>query len=123
MFACAAPFKEPWNIDSARRFWYWIFVASSADDVPFDRIKIDKSFTQNMIKRSDSAAIISATLTLAKSLDIATTAEGVETEDQSRLLRLAGVNSLQGFLFKRPSAAAEIDFDCIYGSPEIENAA
>jgi diguanylate cyclase (GGDEF)-like protein/PAS domain S-box-containing protein len=90
---------------------------------PFDKIKIDKSFTQNLTKRSECAAIISATLTLAKSLDIATTAEGVETVDQYRLLRLAGVNSLQGYLFKRPGPAAEIDFACEYGNSSIENAA
>ncbi len=90
---------------------------------PFDRIKIDKSFTQNMTKRSECAAIISATLTLAQSLDIQTTAEGVETVDQYRLLRLAGVNSLQGFLFKRPGPASEIDFDRVFGDLSIEQAA
>jgi diguanylate cyclase (GGDEF)-like protein/PAS domain S-box-containing protein len=90
---------------------------------PFDRIKIDKSFTQNMTKRSECAAIISATLTLAQSLDIQTTAEGVETVDQYRLLRLAGVSSLQGFLFKRPGPASELDFDRIFGDLSIEQAA
>lgn len=90
---------------------------------PFDRIKIDKSFTQNLTKRSECAAIISATLTLAQSLDIATTAEGVETVDQYRLLRLAGVTSLQGYLFKRPGLASDIDFDAIYGGVALDNAA
>jgi len=90
---------------------------------PFDRIKIDKSFTQNLTKRSECAAIISATLTLAQSLDIATTAEGVETVDQYRLLRLAGVTSLQGYLFKRPGPASEIDFKGVYGGVALDNAA
>jgi diguanylate cyclase (GGDEF)-like protein/PAS domain S-box-containing protein len=90
---------------------------------PFDKIKIDKSFTQNMTKRSECAAIISATLTLAQSLDIATTAEGVETVEQYRLLRLAGVTSLQGYLFKRPGPASEIDFGAIHGGLAVENAA
>jgi diguanylate cyclase (GGDEF)-like protein/PAS domain S-box-containing protein len=90
---------------------------------PFDRIKIDKSFTQNLTKRSECAAIISATLTLAQSLDIATTAEGVETVDQYRLLRLAGVTSLQGYLFKRPGPASEIDFTGVYGGRAVDNAA
>src|SRR2546423_810407 len=49
---------------------------------PFDKIKIDKSFTLNMTKRADCAAIISAVLALARSLDITTTAEGVETKEQ-----------------------------------------
>ncbi len=90
---------------------------------PFDKIKIDKSFTQNLTKRSECAAIISATLTLAQTLDIATTAEGVETVDQCRLLRLAGVTSLQGYLFKRPGPASELDFHWFYGGFTIENAA
>jgi diguanylate cyclase (GGDEF)-like protein len=86
---------------------------------PFDKIKIDKSFTQNMAKRADCAAIISATLTLAKGLNITTTAEGVETTEQYRLLRLAGVTSLQGFLFARPGPACAIDFDKVYDGFEI----
>ncbi len=91
---------------------------------PFDKIKIDKSFTQNLTKRSECAAIISATLTLAQNLNIATTAEGVETVDQYRILRLAGVTSLQGYLFKRPGPASEIDFDQVYdGGGKIEAAA
>jgi len=90
---------------------------------PFDRIKIDKSFTQNLTKRSECAAIISATLTLAQSLDIATTAEGVETADQYRLLRLAGVTSVQGYLFKRPGPVSELDFTAVYGGVTLDNAA
>ena len=90
---------------------------------PFDRIKIDKSFTQNMTKRTECAAIISATLTLAQSLDIATTAEGVETVEQYRLLRLAGVTSLQGYLFMRPAPAQDIDFGSRYCGVAVENAA
>jgi diguanylate cyclase (GGDEF)-like protein/PAS domain S-box-containing protein len=90
---------------------------------PFDRIKIDKSFTQNLTKRAECAAIISAALTLAQNLDIATTAEGVETNDQYKLLRLAGVTSLQGYLFQRPCPASEIDFDVIFGAPAMAEVA
>ncbi len=91
---------------------------------PFDKIKIDKSFTQNLTKRSECAAIISATLTLAENLNIATTAEGVETVDQYRILRLAGVTCLQGYLFKRPGPAAELDFTQVYdGGGKIDAAA
>jgi EAL domain-containing protein (putative c-di-GMP-specific phosphodiesterase class I) len=90
---------------------------------PFDKIKIDKSFIRSMTKRADCAAIISATLTLANSLNIATTAEGVETEDQYRILRLAGVTALQGYFFKRPGPAGELDFEGVYGPLRIETAA
>jgi diguanylate cyclase (GGDEF)-like protein len=89
----------------------------------FDKIKIDRAFIQNMTKRSECAAIISATLTLAQSLEIATTAEGVEKVDQYRLLRMAGVTSMQGHLFKRPGPASEIDFVKVYGSLKIKDAA
>jgi diguanylate cyclase (GGDEF)-like protein len=90
---------------------------------PFDKIKIDKTFIQNLTNRADCAAIISATLTLAKTLDIATTAEGIETADQFRLLRLAGVTSLQGYFFKRPGPPSEIDFAEVYGAAQMEDAA
>ena len=90
---------------------------------PFDKIKVDKSFTQNLTKRTECAAIIAATLTLARSLDIATTAEGVETEEQYRLLRLAGVTSLQGYLFQPPCPSAQIDFHRAYDVPDVEYAA
>jgi EAL domain-containing protein (putative c-di-GMP-specific phosphodiesterase class I) len=90
---------------------------------PFDRIKIDRSFTQNMTKRSDCAAIIAGTVSLAHSLDIATTAEGVETAEQCRILRLAGVTSLQGYLFKSPGPAALIDFNWVYKQQQMEDAA
>jgi len=82
---------------------------------PFDKIKIDKSFTQNL-RRAECAAIVAAVLTLAQTLDMETTAEGVETNEQWQLLRLAGVTSLQGYLFKRPCPKFEIDFGVSYGS-------
>ena len=90
---------------------------------PFNKIKVDKSFIQNLTKRPECAAIIAATLTLARSLDIATTAEGVETVEQYRLLRLAGVTSLQGYLFASPCPSSEIDFHSAYNIPDVDYAA
>jgi EAL domain-containing protein (putative c-di-GMP-specific phosphodiesterase class I) len=52
-----------------------------------------------------------------------TTAEGVETIEQCRLLRLAGATSLQGYLFKRPCPLSEIDFGEVHGRDGIEDAA
>jgi diguanylate cyclase (GGDEF)-like protein len=77
---------------------------------PFDRIKIDRSFTQGMGKRSDCDAIISSVLTLARGLNISITAEGVETDEQATLLRSAGVDFLQGYLFGRPVPLDELCF-------------
>jgi diguanylate cyclase (GGDEF)-like protein/PAS domain S-box-containing protein len=77
---------------------------------PVDKIKIDKSFTQGLIARAECAAVIASVLTLARGLDIATTAEGVETEDQYDMLRAAGVNFVQGYLFCRPCPASQLSF-------------
>jgi diguanylate cyclase (GGDEF)-like protein/PAS domain S-box-containing protein len=90
---------------------------------PFDKIKIDKSFTQNMTTRADCAAIVQSTLVLAQGLGMQTTAEGVETDEQYRLLRLAGATSLQGYLFNRARPLAEIDFDQVHDHRDIEDAA
>jgi len=77
---------------------------------PVDKIKIDKAFTQGLSKRADCTAVIASVLTLARSLDIVTTAEGVETEEQFALLRAAGVDFVQGYLFGRPAPASALDF-------------
>ena len=90
---------------------------------PFDKIKIDKSFIQNMTARADCAAIVQSTLVLAQGLGMQTTAEGVETSDQYRLLRLAGATSLQGYLFHRARPVGEIDFEQTQHRDGIEDAA
>jgi diguanylate cyclase (GGDEF)-like protein len=77
---------------------------------PVDKIKIDKSFTQGLIERAECAAVIASVLTLARGMDIETTAEGVETEEQYDMLRAAGVNLVQGFLFGEPCAVSELRF-------------
>ena len=76
---------------------------------PFDRIKIDSSFIGNMTEPGDTGAIVHATLMFAKRRGMATTAEGVETEDQLKLLRAAGVTSMQGYLFERPALPGYFD--------------
>jgi len=90
---------------------------------PFDKIKIDQSFTQNITKRSEYAAIVSSVLALGRSLDIAITAEGVETEEQFGLLRAAGVSLVQGYLFGRPCPLSQLDFGKVAPSGAGANAA
>jgi diguanylate cyclase (GGDEF)-like protein len=90
---------------------------------PFDKIKIDKSFTRNMTTRADCAAIITAVLALARSLDIETTAEGVETDDQLRILRIAGVSTVQGYLIRPPCPASEFKLDSVFDLKVAEYAA
>jgi diguanylate cyclase (GGDEF)-like protein len=75
---------------------------------PFDKIKIDRSFVQELASRSDCAAIVCAITGLARSLNIVTTAEGVETEEQYSLVRAAGCNHVQGYLFGKPGKASAL---------------
>ena len=78
---------------------------------PFDRIKIDQSFIQNMTHHAADAAIVCAVAGLGRNLGIATVAEGVETEEQLIALRAAGCQLAQGYLFSRPVPASELAFD------------
>ncbi len=68
---------------------------------PFDKIKIDKSFISDLETSEDSRAITVATLGLARSLGLRCTAEGVETEFQSRFLGEHGCDELQGYFISR----------------------
>jgi diguanylate cyclase (GGDEF)-like protein len=75
---------------------------------PFDKIKIDQSFIKDMAVRADCAAIVCSIIGLGRSLDMITTAEGVETEAQLELIRAAGVTLAQGYLFGRPCPFDEL---------------
>ena len=75
---------------------------------PFDKIKIDRSFVKDLAQRPDCGAIVRAISGLGRSLNITTTAEGVETEDQLDWLRAEGCNEVQGFLFSAARPAADI---------------
>jgi diguanylate cyclase (GGDEF)-like protein/PAS domain S-box-containing protein len=76
---------------------------------PFDKIKIDRSFVKDLARRSDCVAIVRAISGLGRSLNITTTAEGVETIDQLDWLRAEGCDEVQGFLFSAAKPAAEIE--------------
>jgi diguanylate cyclase (GGDEF)-like protein len=78
---------------------------------PFDKIKIDKSFVAELSDRADCAAIVCAITGLGRSLNIVTTAEGVETQEQFDLLRAAGCSQAQGYLFSRPRPSSELEFE------------
>jgi predicted signal transduction protein with EAL and GGDEF domain len=69
---------------------------------PFDKIKIDQSFIHDMVDRDDCAAIVRSVIELGRSLNMTTTAEGVETQLQFDMIRAAGATFAQGYLFGRP---------------------
>jgi diguanylate cyclase len=75
---------------------------------PFDKLKIDSSFVRSIERAADAAAIVHAVVSLGRGLGMKVTAEGVETAEQHLFLRAAGVHSLQGYRFGRPSPAAAI---------------
>jgi diguanylate cyclase (GGDEF)-like protein len=76
---------------------------------PFQRVKIDRAFVASLGAIGNAGAIIQSIVTLGHALGMSVLAEGIETDEQRVLLRLAGCDELQGFLFARPSPAAVID--------------
>lgn len=76
---------------------------------PFDKIKMDQSFVNDVDTKDESLAIVRAVVGLGTSLGIVTTAEGVETTAQLERLRSEGCDEVQGFLFSPPRPASEIE--------------
>ena len=72
---------------------------------PFDKVKIDRSFIKDVAEKDGSWSIVQAVVSIAKSRNIVTTAEGVETDEQLDLLRVLGCTEMQGYLFSRPKPA------------------
>ena len=82
---------------------------------PFDKIKIDRSFVRDLVAdrgadtgTGDAAAVVRAIAALGTSLGLTTTAEGVETLEQQRMVRAEGCTNMQGFLVSRPVPAEEV---------------
>jgi EAL domain-containing protein (putative c-di-GMP-specific phosphodiesterase class I) len=84
-------------------------------------LKIDRSFTQAICDKPSDAAIVQAVIGLAEAFNLKVVAEGVETEQQARLLVMDGCQEAQGHYFGRPVSAA--DFAALYvtGAPERMN--
>nr|NUR36916.1 EAL domain-containing protein [Sphingomonas sp.] len=76
---------------------------------PFDKLKIDRSFIQNLLTRDGAIAIVHAITELANALGIETTAEGVEETAQLMELRAHGCSSVQGYLFAEPMSAGDVE--------------
>ena len=80
---------------------------------PFDKIKIDQSFVRNATEKgSRNAAIIAAIVALATTLDMETTAEGIETLDQLDLIRRLNVSHIQGFAYSKAVTNADLVQRC-----------
>ncbi len=72
-------------------------------DFSFQKLKIDRSFVSRIDTDSSSGAVVSTIVGLSRALGVHTIAEGVETENQATMLRAAGCEVVQGYLFGRPA--------------------
>jgi len=77
---------------------------------PFDKIKIDRSFTHELQTKEDAVAIVRTIVQLGASLGMGVVAEGVETPEQLAILKAEGCNEAQGFLFSAARPIGEIAF-------------
>ena len=75
---------------------------------PINKLKIDKSFIDDIPGSKEDEAIVSAIISMAESMSLDVIAEGVETDEQKVFLQQAGCNDIQGFLYAKPMPADEI---------------
>lgn len=83
---------------------------SSLSQYPIHTLKIDQSFVRGLSTDSSSESIVRTILALAESLSLTTVAEGIETEEQKRLLTAQGCEMGQGFLFSKPLSITDLEF-------------
>jgi diguanylate cyclase (GGDEF)-like protein len=76
---------------------------------PFDILKVDRSFVRDAGADANANALLHSLISLGDALELSVIAEGIENEDQLRLLRLARCEFVQGFMFSRPVAADDVD--------------
>jgi EAL domain-containing protein (putative c-di-GMP-specific phosphodiesterase class I) len=77
--------------------------------LPIDTLKIDRSFVMAMTENADDMEIVSSVISLAHGLDLNVVADGLETEEQQKLLRLLRCDQMQGYLFRKSLAKDELE--------------
>jgi EAL domain-containing protein (putative c-di-GMP-specific phosphodiesterase class I) len=77
-------------------------------DLPFDELKVDRSFVHAMTQSRARTRIVGAVIGMGKGFGLTTVAEGVETEEQAAMLNWIGCDRVQGWLYGRPAPAHEI---------------
>jgi diguanylate cyclase (GGDEF)-like protein len=77
--------------------------------LPFDKLKVDRGFVAALDHSANAGVIIQAIIALGRALKLSILVEGIETEEQRALVRLAGCDEMQGYLFARPAPREEID--------------
>jgi len=91
--------------------------------LPIDALKIDRSFVINMVDNLDHRNIVSTIISLAHLLKHKVIAEGVDSENQVRLLREMGCDEIQGYIYRRPMPADEFEHWCRDFSLRMDQAA
>lgn len=93
---------------------------SHLQSLPFDELKVDRSFVSSMAEQRDSRKIVAAVVGLGQSLGIVTVAEGVETQEQAEMLRWLGCELGQGWLYGKPMPAEKLaDFIFDFSRTEL----
>ncbi|MDE2368136.1 MAG: EAL domain-containing protein [Burkholderiales bacterium] len=82
---------------------------SSLHRLPVDLVKIDRSFVSQVDSSNYHRVLVEATVQVARSLDLGTVAEGIETESQARLVRQLGCEKGQGYLYSTPLTAPALE--------------
>jgi len=77
--------------------------------LPFDKLKVDRGFVAALDHSANAGVIIEAIIALGRALNLSILVEGIETEEQRALVRLAGCDEMQGYLFAKPAPREEID--------------
>ncbi|MDD2501456.1 MAG: EAL domain-containing protein [Geobacter sp.] len=90
--------------------------------LPVDRIKIDRSFVNELDSNPDDRAIVVAIIAMARSLHLKVTAEGVETPSQHQLLQELGCDTMQGFYFGKPMQREAFEQFLMEGTPLLVDA-
>ncbi|MEM1286040.1 MAG: EAL domain-containing protein [Pseudomonadota bacterium] len=81
---------------------------SALSSLPFDTLKIDRSFVTNVGRRPDAQALLSAITAMARSLNLGTIAEGVEAREDAMMAELLGMTAMQGFYFGKPQPIEDL---------------
>ncbi|HEV8547509.1 MAG TPA: EAL domain-containing protein [Polyangiaceae bacterium] len=81
---------------------------SSLGRLPLDSLKVDRSFVLRMTEDPQSTSIVTTIISLGHALDLTVVAEGVETQEQARLLRLLKCDQAQGYLIAKPMPAEDV---------------
>jgi diguanylate cyclase (GGDEF)-like protein/PAS domain S-box-containing protein len=88
-------------------------------DFPIDKLKIDQSFVREILTNPAAAEIVAIIITMAKTLNLESLAEGVEFAEQLGFLKSRGCDSCQGYFFSRPVPAESIPFVLNYGKKKL----